>query len=114
MTFDFGIILEMLIPQLVLCCLCVGYIMKKWLPLDDKFIPTILFILGAVVSGFLNGWTLESITAGMLSALASTGLHQLFKQYMKLDEYMENEIKTMGPGIEDETFNKEWIEIEEE
>lgn len=112
MTFNFDTIMEMLIPHIVLLCLCVGYILKKWLPLDDKYIPTVLFILGALVGGFTSGWTLENIVAGMLSALASTGLHQLFKQYMKLDDELKKEIESMGPGIEDETFDQEWVEEE--
>lgn len=102
MNFDFTIINEMLIPVVVIFSLILGYILKKWIPTDNKFIPTILVCVGAILGGIISGWNLESITSGMLSALASTGLHQLFYQYMKIDERaIIYEVDQMGPGEED-------------
>lgn len=101
MNFDFTIINEMLIPVVVIFSLILGYILKKWIPTDNKFIPTILVCVGAILGGIISGWNLESITSGMLSALASTGLHQLFYQYMKIDERaIIYEVDHMGPGEE--------------
>ena len=39
-------------------CLCVGYIVKKWIAdLDNKYIPTIVAILGVLI----NIWILSLI-----------------------------------------------------
>ena len=37
-----------LIPIITIGCMCVGFVMKKWLPTDDKWIPTVLLVVGAV------------------------------------------------------------------
>lgn len=71
------------IPIVVIACLVVGYILKKWAPTDNKWIPTLLAILGAVLGCIAQGITLEAIVYGALSGLASTGLHQLFKQIIE-------------------------------
>lgn len=112
MNFDFTIINEMLIPVVVIFSLILGYILKKWIPTDNKFIPTILVCVGAILGGIISGWNLESITSGMLSALASTGLHQLFYQYMKIDDAttIMGEVDYMGPG---KTAEEEKQEIAE-
>ena len=71
------------VPIIVGICLCVGYVLKNIIVTDvvDRFIPLIMAILGI----FLNIWinmslTPEILLAGMFSGLASTGLHQVFKQ----------------------------------
>ena len=38
----------LIIPMITTACLCVGHILKTWLPMDNKYIPTILFIVGAI------------------------------------------------------------------
>lgn len=99
MNFDFNVINEMIVPIIVIFSLILGYVLKKWAPADNKYIPTILIVVGGILGGFISGWNVESITAGMLSALASTGLHQLFYQYLKIDERaIIHEVDFMGPG----------------
>ena len=71
------------IPIVVIACLVVGYILKKWAPTDNKWIPTLLAILGAILGCIAQGISLEAIVYGALSGLASTGLHQLFKQIIE-------------------------------
>lgn len=44
MNIDF--IDELIMPIITAACLCIGYVMKKWLPTDDKWIPTVLLVLG--------------------------------------------------------------------
>ena len=112
MNFDLSIIDKMIIPVIVIFSLVVGYIMKKWIPADNKYIPTVLVVLGGILGGFISGWNIESITAGMLSGLASTGLHQLFYQYMKIDDAttIMGEVDYMGPG---KTAEEEKQEIAE-
>ena len=80
MTIDFE---NYLIPVIMVGCLCVGFVMKKWLPTDDKWIPTVLLILGALSGLILFGFDYEGIVKGMLSGLASVGLHQVFYQFIK-------------------------------
>ena len=64
-------------------CLCVGYILKNVIPTDkvNRFIPLIMGLLGVVLNVWVQGsFTPEAILGGLFSGLASTGLHQLFKQ----------------------------------
>ena len=70
----------------MVACLVVGYIIKhatflKWIPNDD--IPVVLAILGAIVNAIVGGLSIESIVYGALMGLASTGLHQVFKQFIE-------------------------------
>lgn len=110
MNFDFSIINQIMIPIVVIFSLVLGYIMKKWMPLDNKVIPTVLVAVGGILGGLISGWNIESITGGMLSGLASVGLHQAFHQYMKIDSTFLTEVDTMGPDHEEE---EEKIEAEE-
>lgn len=74
-----------LVPVIVALCLIVGYITKHWIKdADNKIIPTVVTIVGIVGAVAMN-WgsvTVEVIVGGALSGLASTGLHQLFKQWI--------------------------------
>lgn len=70
----------------MVACLVVGYIIKhatflKWIPNDD--IPVVLAILGAIVNTIVGGLSINSIVYGALMGLASTGLHQAFKQFIE-------------------------------
>lgn len=98
MTMDF--IDGMIMPIITAACLCIGYVMKKWLPTDDKWIPTALLIVGALSGLILFGVDYEGIVKGMVSGLSAVGLHQVFKQHFKLDDTME--FSDMGKGEEDE------------
>lgn len=98
MTMDF--IDGMIMPIITAACLCIGYVMKKWLPTDDKWIPTALLIFGALSGLILFGVDYEGIVKGMVSGLSAVGLHQVFKQHLKLDDTME--FSDMGKGEEDE------------
>ena len=87
-------IIQLYVPIIVVACLVVGYIVKKWVAdVDDKYIPTIVTVLGAILGGLTLGWTLQSIVAGAVSGLASTGLHQLFKQLIENGSGMKDEVK---------------------
>ena len=90
---DLSFIQEMYIPIVLVICLCIGYVFKKWLPGDNKWIPTIMLVLGAVLGCIAaKGISLEAIGAGAFTGLASTGLHQLFTQLiMKDGEEKEDE-----------------------
>lgn len=75
-----------IVPVIVAACLLLGFIVKKWIKdVDNKWIPTIVALAGALLAVWLN-WgsiTLEAVVGGALSGLASTGLHQMFKQWIE-------------------------------
>lgn len=78
------------IPLVIAVCLAVGYLMKKFLPTDNKYIPLTVTVLGAVLGCIdAHAITLVAIASGMISGLASTGLHQIFKQILKLNDAEE-------------------------
>lgn len=87
----------LIMPIITAAALCIGFVMKKWLPTDDKWIPTVLLILGAVSGLILFGCDYEGIVKGMVSGLAAVGLHQAFKQHLKLP-MGEDEFYAMGKG----------------
>lgn len=81
---------EYSIPVIVGICLCIGFILKNLVTTDkiNKFIPLIVAVIGVVVNAWLNAWTItpEILLSGMFSGLASTGMHQLFKQFIEKSE----------------------------
>lgn len=75
-----------ILPVVLGICLCVGFISKKWVEdLENKYIPTIVSILGIFLAAWMNGFhiTPEVILGGFVSGLASTGLYELFRQYVE-------------------------------
>ena len=81
---------EYSVPVIIGICLCVGFILKNVITTDkiNKFIPLIVTVIGVVVNAWLNAWTVtpEILLSGMFSGLASTGMHQLFKQFIEKHE----------------------------
>ena len=74
--------------------------MKYWLLTDNKWIPTVILIVGAESGVILFGVDYKGIVMGMTSGLAAVGLNQLFKQHLKLP-MDENELNAMGKGSDD-------------
>lgn len=68
---------------LVAGCMVLGYVMKKWMPTDNKIIPTVLTMAGAVISIPLSGRGVEIIIGGALGGAVSVGLHQAFAPYVE-------------------------------
>ena len=81
---------EYSVAVIVAICLCLGFILKNLVMTDkiNKFIPLIVAVIGVVVNAWLNTWTVtpEILLSGMFSGLASTGMHQLFKQFIEKAE----------------------------
>lgn len=83
---DLEFIIDLYIPIVMVICLCVGFVLKKFVPADNKFIPLILMILGAVIACiYSGGFSIDHVAAGMVTGLASVGLHQVFKQLIEPD-----------------------------
>lgn len=78
---DITFLNEYFIPVIVGICLCVGYVIKTSIPkVDNSLIPMILSILGLFINIWINSSINPSIVlGGLFSGLASTGLHQMFK-----------------------------------
>ena len=76
---DIEFLSEYMIPVIVGLCLCVGYVVKKWVAdVDNKYIPTICALLGVGVSVWISWPAINPGVnlSGLASGLASTGLHQ--------------------------------------
>jgi len=83
---DLTILTEYLVLVVVGICLCVGYVIKKSITvIPNKYIPLIMLILGTTINVLinLNNISAEVILAGMLSGLASTGLHEAFRNLIE-------------------------------
>ena len=83
---DISFLSEFMMPVIVGICLCVGYVIKKWVKdVDNKYIPTICAVLGVALSVWVH-WPVvspEAILIGMFSGLASTGLHQAVTKWFE-------------------------------
>lgn len=84
---EFGFLGDYVVLVVVLICLCVGYVLRNIIPTDkvNKFIPLIMAVLGLFLNIWLNSWvvTPEVVLGGLVSGLASTGLHQVFKKLIE-------------------------------
>lgn len=68
-------------------CLCVGFIVKHLITTDkvNRYIPLIVGVLGVVLNVWVNGWQFspEILLGGLLSGLASTGMYELFRNFIE-------------------------------
>lgn len=86
---DVSFLTEYSIPVIIGICLCVGYIIKKFVAdVDNKYIPAVCAGLGLILAVWIAGWRIspEIILQGLFSGLSATGLHQLFKQMVEKSE----------------------------
>lgn len=84
---DFTQLTQYFVLVVVVACLVVGYIIKtSFDKIPNKYIPTILAVVGAVLNVAVSGLTVESVVYGALMGLASTGLHQAFTKFVEGNE----------------------------
>lgn len=86
---DLGFLTEYLVVVIAGICLCVGFVVKKWIKdVDNKYIPTICALLGVFLGIWMNGWNVTPaiILSGLFSGLASTGAHQAFTKFIGKSE----------------------------
>lgn len=85
---DLSFITGYFVPVVMAGCLATGYVVKKWIKgVDNKYIPTIVFIEGAILNCIvMNNTTVETIVGGAICGLASTGLHQAFTRLIENKE----------------------------
>lgn len=81
---------DYIVVAVLVACLCVGYVIKHCVPTEkvNKYIPLIVALLGVIINTWINMWafTPEILVGGLVSGLASTGMHQLFKQFIEKTE----------------------------
>ena len=84
---DFTILTEYFVLVVLVACLIVGYIIKtSFDKVPNKYIPTILAVLGAVLNPIVSGLSVETVVYGALMGLASTGMHQAFTRFIEKNE----------------------------
>lgn len=70
-------------------CLCVGFMLKNVVPSEkiNKFIPLFMGVLGVILNTWIHEFAItpEIILGGLVSGLASTGMHQAFKQFVDIN-----------------------------
>lgn len=74
-----------IVPVIVGICMIVGYLIKNFTGADNKVIPAAVALLGVALAIWMNWPTVtpEIILGGAVSGLASTGMHQMFKQWIE-------------------------------
>lgn len=81
---DFSELTQYFVLVVVVACLVVGYIIKtSFDKVPNKYIPTILAFVGAVLNVAVSGISVESVVYGALMGLASTGMHQAFTRFVE-------------------------------
>lgn len=84
---DFTVLTEYFVLVVLVACLIVGYIIKtSFDKVPNKYIPTILAVLGAVLNPIVSGLSVETVVYGALMGLASTGMHQAFTRFIEKNE----------------------------
>lgn len=74
----------MFIPIVLAACLVIGYIVKHVLPTNNKWIPLILAVSGALLGCWSNAnIELTSVVYGAVTGLASTGMYEAFTQFIE-------------------------------
>ena len=79
---------QLVVPIVTLSSLGFGYILKNYIPMDNKHIPAIMAVSGIVFTILIKGYVSfeDTIVAGALSGLASTGLHQAFSSFINKED----------------------------
>lgn len=81
---DLSFVTDYYMPLVLVACLIVGYCIKHISALSKslkEYIPTILAVLGGILACVSEqNITFSLVVSGAFTGLASTGLHQAFKQ----------------------------------
>lgn len=107
---DIGFLAAYAIPVILGICLCCGYILKNIVKTDkiNAFIPLIMGVIGVVINVWINfAFTPEILLGGLISGLASTGLHQVFKQLIEKDipQQVEIQHELMSSDIDEQDIS---------
>ena len=84
---DFTVLTNNFELVVVVACLIVGYTIKTALDfVPNKYIPTILALVGMTLNAIVNGISVDAFVYGALMGLASTGMHQAFTRFIEKGE----------------------------
>lgn len=82
---DLTFLNEFIVVITLACCLGIGYIIKtslKFIP--NQYIPLIMGVIGIVFNCYAaEAINAHSIVAGLITGLASTGMHELFRTFIE-------------------------------
>lgn len=74
-------------PTIMALCLLIGNSIKTSFPrIPNRYIPSILALVGAIIYLLLEGWSGQGIIIGAVSGLSATGLHQIHKGILESKE----------------------------
>lgn len=85
-------------PAIVVCCFLIGMFAKNIKAIGDEWIPCICGFCGGalgalamhIVPDFPANNIIAAIAVGIVSGLGATGVHQVYKQFMKKKEESDN------------------------
>lgn len=84
MNLDFTQVTNCFVLVVLVACLVVGYILKtSFTSFPNKYIPTVLALIGMTLNLAVSGLSIESAVYGAVMGLASTGLHQAFTRFIE-------------------------------
>lgn len=90
---DVNVIKELTLPIIVVGCLALGYVLKNYVPLNNKHIPLLMALCGIGLNVVVNGYISfrDTIVSGALSGIVSLGLQHLFTNYINKTSDHEDE-----------------------
>jgi len=82
---DLTFLSEFIVVITLAFCLGIGYIIKTSLDfIPNKYIPLIVGVVGVAFNCFVSGVVdANVIVAGLMSGLASTGMYELFRNFIE-------------------------------
>ena len=82
---DLTFLSEFIVVITLAFCLGVGYVIKTSLDfIPNKYIPLIMGFIGVAVNVFVSSAMSPTvIVAGLMSGLASTGMYELFRNFIE-------------------------------
>lgn len=84
MNLDFTQVTNYFVLVVLVACLVFGYILKtSFTSFPNKYIPTVLALIGMTLNLAVSGLSIESAVYGAVMGLASTGLHQAFTRFIE-------------------------------
>lgn len=90
-NMDLTSIMDYIAIIIVAFCFAIGYCIQSLEFVPNKYIPTIMLVLGTFFSIWMHSWavTPEVVVCGMISGLASTGLYEAITQIIWNGKYKE-------------------------
>ena len=82
---DLTFLNEFVVVIVLAFCLGIGFIIKYSLDfIDNKYIPLIMGVVGVSFNIFVNSGAVTPvvIVGGLISGLASTGLYEMFRNFI--------------------------------